>query len=217
MTIKLFWDDPYLTTCTAVVTSIDVRVVKLDRTIFYAFSGGQESDTGTIGGISVLEAHKQGDKESIIDIDYTLAEVPLFRVGDTVEVVIDAAKRDRLRRLHSAAHLLYYSAIFVLGPIKIVGSNVGMDKARMDFSYELPLVEKIALIEEAVNSVISSGVAIVMKNDEEKADLRWWTCGEHKMPCGGTHVRNVSEIGPLRLARVNKGKGKERIEIFLTS
>ena len=57
---------------------------------------------------------------------------------------------------------------------------------------------------------------IVMESDNPKSDLQWWTCGLWKMPCGGTHVRNTSEIGQLRLTRKNKGKGRERIEIYLT-
>ncbi|HLC90166.1 MAG TPA: alanine--tRNA ligase-related protein [Candidatus Nanoarchaeia archaeon] len=92
MTKKLFWEDPYQTECTAKVTSIDNNKVKLDQTIFYAFSGGQLSDEGTIGGIKVLEAKKEGDKEDIIDIEYTLEQEPSFNVGDTVQVKIDAER-----------------------------------------------------------------------------------------------------------------------------
>ena len=63
MTQKLFWQDPYLTECTSKVTSIDGNKVKLDQTIFYAFSGGQQSDEGTINDIKVINAVKEGDKE----------------------------------------------------------------------------------------------------------------------------------------------------------
>src|SRR3989338_10817086 len=115
MTEKLFWEDPYATMCKAKVTVIEGNKVKLDRTIFYAFSGGQESDSGTIGGIAVIEAVKQGDKENIIDIVYTLEHEPDFNVGDEVDVQIDPIKREKLRRLHSAAHVLYYLIIEQLG------------------------------------------------------------------------------------------------------
>jgi alanyl-tRNA synthetase len=65
MTKKLFWEDPYMTECTAKVTSVEGRKVKLDQTIFFAFCGGQESDKGTIGGINVLTATKLGDRENM--------------------------------------------------------------------------------------------------------------------------------------------------------
>ena len=54
MTTKLFWDDPYQTECTATVTEINGKKIKLDQTIFFAFSGGQSSDEGTINGIKVI-------------------------------------------------------------------------------------------------------------------------------------------------------------------
>jgi len=217
MTKKLFWDDPYQTECTAKVTSLNNNKVKLDQTIFYAFSGGQLSDEGTIGGIKVLEAKKEGDKEDIIDIEYTLEQEPSFKVGDTVQVKIDAERRAKLRRLHSAAHIVYYITIAVLGKVKVNGSEIQPEKARMDFGYEESIIEKIPVIEKMTNTFIAGNHPIVMKPDHDKPDLRWWTCETWKMPCGGTHVKNTSDIGPLRLVRKNKGKGRERIEMYLTS
>ena len=216
-TKKLFWNDPYLASCTATVTSINGRKIKLDQTIFYAFSGGQESDEGTIGEIKVIEAVKQGDKENIIDIEYTLEEEPTFNVGDIVEIKINPEKRRKLRNLHSAAHILYYLTIEKLGKVKIVGSNIAQDKARMDFNYALPITDLIPELEQKMNQFIAESHPITMNNDLEKQDLRWWTCGEWKMPCGGTHVRSTTEIGHIKLRRENKGKGKERIEIYLTT
>jgi len=215
-TQKLFWNNPYQTECTATVTEISGKKIKVDQTIFYAFSGGQLSDDETIAGISVVEATKQGDKENIIDIEYTLEIEPHFKVGDKVEIKIDPKRRDSLRRLHSAAHILYYIVVEKLGPIKINGSEIQPDKARMDFGYEASIIEKIPEIEKCVNEFIAGNNQIVMESDNQKSDLQWWTCGLWKMPCGGTHVRNTSEIGQLRLTRKNKGKGRERIEIYLT-
>src|SRR3989338_2308667 len=107
-TQKLFWRDPYQTESTATVTEVNGNKVKLNQTIFFAFSGGQESDEGTIGGIKVIEAVKQGDKENIIDIEYTLEREPDFKVGDGVNVIIDGERRKKLMRLHSATHIAYY-------------------------------------------------------------------------------------------------------------
>lgn len=214
-TKKLFWDDPYQTECRAVVTGINGRKIKLNQTVFFAFSGGQESDEGTINSIKVLEAIKEGNKEDIVDIEYTLEEDPNFKVGDEVQVIIDKDKRSRLRRLHSAAHIVYYFVIKKLGNVKIVGSNVSSEKSRMDFGYYEPFHDKLPEIEKQVNDFIEEDHLITMKQDPEKVDLKWWTCGDWKMPCGGTHVKTTNEIGKLRLSRKNKGKGRERIEMYL--
>ena len=218
-TTKLFWTDPYQTHCTATITEINNTKVKLDQTIFYAFSGGQLSDEGTIGGIKVLEATKQGDKEDIVDIEYTLEHVPSFKVGDTVNVQINPVRREKLRRLHSAAHVVYYIVIELLGPIKINGSEVQVEKARMDFGYDTPITDLLPKIEAATNQFIQENHPIQRYVDPTKPDLWWWEIKEKnwKMPCGGTHVKNTSEIGPLKLVRVNKGKGRERIEMYLTN
>lgn len=215
MTTKLFWDDPYLTECTAKVTSTDGNKVKLDRTVFFAFSGGQESDSGTIGGITVVNAVKQGEKESIIDIEYELEKVPDFRAGDEVEVKIDPQKRSNLRRLHSGAHIAYYFIVEKFGKMKIIGSNIASEKARVDFETQNNLGEGLQEVEQKLNDYLSQGHQILRTKDEKHPDLLWWECSLGKMPCGGTHARNTSEIGSLKLKRVTKGAGKERIEIFI--
>ncbi|MCH8049670.1 alanyl-tRNA editing protein, partial [Patescibacteria group bacterium] len=214
-TKKLFWDDPYQTECTAIVTEVNDNKVKLNQTIFYAFSGGQESDEGTIEGIKVVEAVKQGDKENIINIEYTLEREPDFKVGDEVTVKIDAERRKKLMKLHSATHIVYYFFIEKVGRQKIIGSNIAAEKARIDFLYDQPIQNLLPEIEEAVNVFLSEDHVITRKADEKSPDLRWWVCKDWKMPCGGTHPRSTKEIGQIQLKRKNLGKGKERIEIFL--
>jgi alanyl-tRNA synthetase len=213
--IKLFWKDPYQTECTATVTNIDGNKVKLDQSIFYAFSGGQESDEGTINNIKVTQAIKEGDKENIIDITYELETPPDFKVGDTVEVKINEEKRAQLRKLHSLAHIAYYFVIEKLGKLKIVGSNITSTKARMDFLYDKPINEVLPEIEKNVNTFLAEDHIITSEEDPTKPDLRWWKCEEWAMPCGGTHVKSTKEIGTIKLKRKNIGAGKERIEMSL--
>ncbi len=212
---KLFWDDPYLDSCEAKVTSIEGNRVKLDQTVFYAFSGGQASDFGTIGGVNVVEAVKAGDKESIIDITYVLEKDPEFKVGDEVEVKIDVERRNKIRNLHSAAHIVWYFVEEKLGKLNSIGSNVSVDKSRLDYLLETPISEHLLEIEEKVNKFIEEDHEVITNVDEEKPDLRWWVCDDWKMPCGGTHVRSTKEIGRIKLKRKNIGAGKERIEITL--
>lgn len=215
MTQKLFWKEPYLTECKAKVTEINGSKVKLDQTIFYAFSGGQESDEGTINNIKVIHAVKQGDRENIIDLEYELEEEPNFNVGDEVEIKIDGERRRKLMKLHSAAHVVYYFIIEKLGKLKIIGSNISPDKARVDFLYEQPFNPVLPEIEKKTNNFLAENHEIIRKEDEKSPDLRWWICGEWKMPCGGTHVKSTEEIGRISLKRKNLGSGKERIEIYL--
>ena len=214
-TLKLFWEDPYQAECTAIVTEINGNKVKLNQTIFFAFSGGQESDEGTIGGIKVLEAIKQGDKENIIDIEYVLEQAPPFKVGEQVIIQIDSDRRAKLRNLHSATHLLYYFFIAKVGKQKIIGSHIGAEKARIDFEYEKPIQELLPEIAQVTNTFLAQHHPILRQPDVKSPDLWWWQCGEWKMPCGGTHPKTTTEIGQLHLKRKNIGKGKERIEIFL--
>lgn len=214
-TKKLFWQDSYAAECTARVTAIEGRKVKVDQTIFYAFSGGQHSDEGTIGGINVVEAVKQGDKENIIDIEYTLEREPDFKVGDIVEIKINPERRANLRRLHSAIHIVYYFVEQKLGKFKTVGSDVSPEKAKIEIAWETPITPLLPDIERVANQFLAEHHPIITKFDEVKQDLRWWICEQWKMPCGGTHVKNTSEIGRIALQRVNKGKGKERIDLTL--
>ncbi len=220
-TQKIFWENPYLIECKATVTSIKGNKIKLDQTIFFAFSGGQESDQGTIGGINVISAVKQRDKESIIDIEYELEyeleHEPHFIVGEQVDVKINKERREKLRKLHSATHIVYYFVMETLGRLKIIGSNIAEEKARIDFLYGKPLNDVLPDIQSNVNRFLQENHAIITKEDEQKPDLRGWTCEEWKMPCGGTHPKSTGEIGNLELQRKNIGSGKERIEIRLMS
>lgn len=204
-----------MTDCKSRVTSIEGNKVKLDRTVFFAFSGGQESDDGTINNLKVIDAVKIGDKETIIDIEYELESEPTFKVDDEVIVKIDAEKREKLRKLHSAAHIFYYFFVEAFGKQKIIGSNIASDKARVDFEYDKSVAELLPPIEEKLNAFLAENHDIIMENDPAKQDLRWWHCESWKMPCGGTHVKNTKEIGKISLKRKNIGAGKERIEIYL--
>jgi alanyl-tRNA synthetase len=98
---KVFWDDAYLTRLQTEITAVSGDQVRLRATNFFAFSGGQESDAGTIGGRSVLKAEKDR-----LDIVYTLAPEHGLSAGDPVEVVIDWVRRYSLMRHHFAAEMV---------------------------------------------------------------------------------------------------------------
>ena len=198
--------------CYAKVAAIEGNKVWLDKTVFFAFSGGQASDKGTINGINVLEAVKQDD-----EIYYVLEKEPDFKVGDNVKVEIDWNYRHKIMRLHSAAHIVYYFFIEKAGEQKVIGSNISIDKARLDFAYNESISLLLPEIQEKTMEVINKGIYIKTFEDEKDLSKRLWQCGKWLMPCGGTHVRNTKEIGQIKLKRNNIGAGKERIEVSLVS
>ena len=216
-TKKLFWDDPYLKECDSKITKIQDSKVYLDQTIFYAFSGGQESDSGNIASAKVMEAKKEGD-----DISYSLDPnspvLSTLKPGDTVRVEIDWEKRFRLMRLHSAAHIVFRLLEIKFNIKEVIGSNVTSDKARLDFLYPENIGPHLNDILNSAKKLIQSNLAINTYYDEQDKTRRVWQLGDFpdwKMFCGGTHVKSSSEIGEILLKRKNIGQGKERIEILL--
>jgi len=207
MTEKLFHKDAYMKEAHAVVARVDGNRVFLDRTIFFAFSGGQASDRGDISGKPVVDVvEENGDIAHVVD--------GKFEPGERVVLKLDWERRYRLMRLHTAAHLVYYLVIERIGKQNIIGSNVAPKKARVDFEYGESLKPLMSELEKKANEMIAQG-AEVRTYDDVKPERRLWECKEWKMPCGGTHVRDLREIGLIKLKRENIGKGKERVEITL--
>lgn len=223
MTEFVFRSDSYLRTLDAQVSEVTPEGgVILDRTIFYAASGGQPGDTGTLAldGESVTigaTIHPAGEKTRIVHVPAS-GGAP-FAPGDTVSARIDWDRRYRLMRMHTALHLL--SVVF---PFPVTGGSVGEDKGRLDFDMpEVP--DDLARLEAQLNEFVAGNhpVSDEWITDEEMADnpgltktmkvkppmgqgrVRLIRIGEIDLqPCGGTHVRNTSEIGPLRLGKIEK-------------
>lgn len=224
MTEFVFRSDSYLRALEAVVTKVttDGGIV-LDRTIFYAASGGQPNDIGRIvaGEGRVLQVanviHPEGDKARIVHVPAEGA--PVLDAGDGVTLEIDWDRRYRLMRMHTALHLL--SVVF---PFPVTGGSVGEDKGRLDFDMpEVP--DDLAALEAKLNEMVAGNHAVTYEwiTDEEMAAnpgliktmkvkppmgqgrVRLVRIGDVDLqPCGGTHVANTSEIGPLKLGKIEK-------------
>ncbi len=206
---KLFWQDPYRTTLDTRVATVAGNDVTLAETIFYAFSGGQESDAGTIGGRRVARARKEGR-----EILYTLEDGHGLHPGDGVTVEIDWARRYRLMRLHLAAEIILELAYRNLPGIEKIGAHIAADKARIDFIWPENIAGLFPVMQEHADALIAADHPIVSAFSDEASQRRYWEiAGFARVPCGGTHLKRGGEIGPLSLKRVNIGKGKERIEI----
>jgi Ser-tRNA(Ala) deacylase AlaX len=212
MTKKIFWQDPYQTTLDTSVASVNGNVITVKETIFFAFSGGQESDHGTIGNHPVLEA-KKVDKE----IFYTLAGGHGLLSGDAVTIKIDWERRYKLMRLHFAAEVVLELVCQRLPAIKRIGAHIAADKARIDFEWEHSLTPAITALQQAAQAIVNANQEIIRAFSDEANERRYWKILEFsQVPCGGTHINRTGEIGVIRLKRVNPGKGKERIEIYIS-
>jgi Ser-tRNA(Ala) deacylase AlaX len=226
MTRKLFWEDPYRTALTTEITAAEGNDVRLAETIFFAFSGGQESDSGTIGARRVVAARWEPEKASgeaaeegeqnpgPLDIVYTLDDAAGLAVGDRVEVKIDWRRRYRLMRLHFAAEIVLELCYRRFPGIERVGAHMAEEKARLDFLWPQSVASELPALAEEARELIAADHSITSAFSDEKAERRYWEIdGFARVDCSGTHLRRTGEIGEIGLKRKNPGKGKERIEI----
>jgi alanyl-tRNA synthetase len=208
---KVFWQDPYQTELSTQVQSVDGAVITLAETIFYAFSGGQESDYGSIAGLAVLQAEKRE-----LEIFYTLPPEHGLRAGDTVSVKIDGARRRRLMRLHFAAELVLELIYQKYPGTEKLGAHIAENKARIDFVWPENIAKILPDIQQAAQQIIDTHRPVISAFSDPLTERRYWQIADFsQVPCGGTHIRNTSEIGRLKLKRVNPGQGRERVEIFV--
>ncbi|PLX42760.1 MAG: alanyl-tRNA editing protein [Deltaproteobacteria bacterium] len=211
MTQKLFWSAPYLDILSTTVSSVKDDLVTLQETIFYAFSGGQESDSGTIGGYPVVEAMKEG-----MEILYRLPKEHELKAGDKVEVKIDWDRRYRLMRLHFAAELVLELAYRKLEGVEKIGAHISSDKARLDFMWPESLKPLLPELASLAQDIVDKDIEITSAFSDEENQLRYWEVpGFATVPCGGTHLKSTGEVGRISLKRNNLGKSKERIDIYV--
>ena len=193
-------------------------VVVLDHTPFYAESGGQAGDQGVL---------KAGAAEFAV-VDTTKIQADVFghqgtlsggtlKVGDTVSAQVDAQRRARTVRNHSATHLMHKALREVLGShVQQKGSLVDADKTRFDFSHNAPVTdEQIRRVEEIVNAEILrneathaeimpfddavKGGAMALFGEKYADDVRVLSIGSSKELCGGTHVQRTGDIGLFKI------------------
>jgi Ser-tRNA(Ala) deacylase AlaX len=212
MTEKMFWKDPYLTEIDTLITGVKGADVTVEQTIFFAFSGGQESDDGIIGNSRVLEARVEGR-----EIVYTLENGHGLKPGDRVRMKIDWERRYKLMRLHFAAEIVLELVTQKLGSIKKVGAHIAQDKARIDFEWHENISKVFPVIQKEALEMIEANQEIMSAYSDEEQEKRYWEIrGFARVPCGGTHLKKTGEIGKIELKRKNPGKGKERIEIYVS-
>lgn len=199
--------------------------VMLDKTPFYANSGGQIGDKGIIEGNEVLDTRKYFE----LNLSKIIAKNAI-KSGEIVKCKVSSL-RLQIRRHHSATHLLHYALREILGShIAQAGSSVEADKLRFDFSHPKALsANELTQIENLVNDLIQAGAEAkteILNIDEAKKSgaialfgekygdkVRVLSLGPSKELCGGTHVSNLSEIGCFFITRESGvSAGIRRIE-----
>ncbi len=207
-------------------------VVVLDHTPFYAESGGQVGDTGVLANASVRFAVLDTQKvQADVIGHHGLVEQGTLKVGDVVKAEIDAIRRARTARNHSATHLMHKALREVLGShVQQKGSLVDPDKTRFDFVHNAPMTDdEIRRVEDIVNAEVlanAPGVVRVMPFDEavkggamalfgEKYgdEVRVLDLGFSRELCGGTHVHRTGDIGFFKIVgETGVAAGIRRVE-----
>ena len=212
----------------------DSGVVVLDSTPFYGESGGQVGDCGTLSGpqvrLDVVDTTKAADQH----LHHVKVLHGTLRVGDTLEAQVDATLRQRIRRNHSATHLLHAALRRVLGEhVAQKGSLVDSERLRFDFSHpQAVTAQQLKTIEQLVNAQIRANTAVstrLMSMEDAVAagamalfgekygdEVRVLAMGEDDFSvelCGGIHVDRTGDIGLLRItAESGVASGVRRIE-----
>jgi misacylated tRNA(Ala) deacylase len=231
----LFREDSYLQECTALVVGLtDAGGIVLDRTVFYAASGGQPADRGVLTTAT-------GDPIPIVNASYTnpekteIAHLPAdttgvqFKVGEPVHAAIDWRLRHARMRMHTALHLL--SAVL---PYPVTGGAVGDADGRLDFDIPEAGLDKDEITRKLAD-MIAAGAEVRSRwiTDAELAAAPGLIktmsvkpptgtgrvrlveiVGYDLQPCGGTHVHTTNEIGDVRVTQIEKkGKQNRRVRI----
>jgi len=200
---KIFRENPCLSEIDAELTSVEKSIVILNRTVAYPFSGGQQSDSGTIGVFEILSADKNG-----MEIYYTIPDYHALKAGDLVQVKIDWLKRYRIMRLHLAAELVLELVYTEFGRPEKTGVNITFEKARVDFLWKGNISETFPLLERRIKHLVDSNLEISSRFSNIGNETRYWEIpGFAKVPCGGKHLRKTGEVGNIILKRVNPRKG----------
>jgi misacylated tRNA(Ala) deacylase len=236
MTELIFRDDAYARSCPARVIGVDERGIRLDRTVFYPTGGGQPGDTGVLRlasgeSIAIVDAVKGDAADEVIHVPMPGSALP--PPGAELVAEIDWERRYRLMRMHTCLHLLC-----AVVPGAVTGGQVSDGHGRLDFDVPGASLDKEA-IAARLNQLIAEGHAVTPRwiGDDELAahpelvrtmsvkppsgagrvrlmEIAGPNGAVDLQPCGGTHIRNTAEIGPIVIGKIeNKGRQNRRINL----
>ena len=227
----LFIEDSYLKDFDATILNIDSNKIILDRTAFYAKSGGQPGDIGkiTLNGkeINIIDT-VYDNKQNILHVCENSNDL---KIDEKIKGKINWEIRYKHMRMHTALHLLCS-----LIPYDVTGGQISYEKSRLDFNAD-DKIEKEE-IENKINQLVKddheiSYQWITLEALDNQPDLvrtmsvkpprtnnkiRLVKIGSIDLqPCGGTHVRRTKEIGSIRIGKIeNKGKMNRRVNLSIS-
>ncbi|SFP38005.1 alanyl-tRNA editing protein [Ralstonia sp. NFACC01] len=229
-TLKRFDEDAYRATCDATVVAVHPEGIELDATVFYARSGGQAGDTGTLTladgqTIAIADTVYSPDRQTVLHVPADNAGLTLLVPSTPVTAAIDWDRRHRLMRLHTCLHLLGS-----LIPVPVTGCGISPDAGRVDFDLPESTLDRDTLTTQ-LNELIgrNTPVRIDLITPEELAAqpelVRTIGAappagasairiihidGIDRQPCGGTHVRATGEIGRVVVTKIEKKSRQNR-------
>ncbi len=244
MTKTLYLEDSYMRECDAIVLEVaDARSVVLDQTIFYPRGGGQPGDTGKLivsnsdsnpnREFRVVNVMKK-DGKIVHELEAGVQD-PGLKTGDRVRLVLDWERRYKFMRMHTAAHVLGSTMYNDMG-VLITGNELGEEKTRFDFNtenFDRALFDGIV---KKVNGLLAQDVELKTYSlpREEAMKIPGVVKLANALPPsitvlriveipgidvqadGGTHVKNLKEVGQIELLKLeNKGKANRRIYFAL--
>ncbi|WP_088278888.1 alanyl-tRNA editing protein [Ideonella sp. A 288] len=229
MTDDLFRDDATLRHCEARVTAVDEAGIRLDRTVFYPQGGGQAGDAGVLRladgrVVAVADTRKGALPGEIVHVPAAGADLSGLVPGVALVAEIDWDRRHRHMRFHTATHLLC-----ALVPHPVDGCSITAGYARLDFHMTEPL-DKDALTAGIARLVAGAHPVGHRWISEDELDANpqlvrsmsvqpprgqgrirvLEIAGVDLQPCGGTHVANTAEIGPVIVTKIEKKSAKTR-------
>jgi misacylated tRNA(Ala) deacylase len=240
LTELLYLQDSYIKDFTAKVLEDFGDYVVLDRTAFYPGGGGQPNDEGWLqreDSLTKFEVKKVEKREEVV-LHYINKEKSLNIVGKNVKGLLNWDKRYTYMKYHTAIHLLDAVMRKNFGKAFLTGGQIYADKARVDIDYPGLNKNMIPQIEYMINSEIKNGRDVVIKflskkEAESIPDLARTKPGQELLKKleivrvveivgldvqmdGGTHVKNIKEIGSIKITNFeNKGSHNKRIEFVL--
>ena len=223
-------DDSYCKECEAIVTGVkDGKFIALDKNLFYPRGGGQPTDTGKIiRGNDEFKVVFVGKFDGKVSHE---VDKEGLKEGDKVKCIIDWERRYKLMRTHTAAHVLASTMHKELGAL-ITGNELGEDKTRFDFNLENFDREKFDQVVDKVNELLKQDVDLKVYSlpRDEAMKIEGVVKLANALPPsiqilriveipgidlqadGGTHVKNLKEVGQIELIKLdNKGKSNRRI------